>query len=173
MLLIVIFVIIDQHDSGNQVLRRGGTLRRLEYAPHKFLENFEFCRSIQKSTLNWGEENQSEPEHQTLELINWTFGISLVDHITYQEMSRQQLAKFSTCASQLARKSYRISPHIKLRPPILPTVNNIEVKDDHPLWQFFHDKKFIRASEEVRFTGRAWTVPELRRKSFDDLHQLC
>ncbi|KAG7840527.1 hypothetical protein KL942_002478 [Ogataea angusta] len=77
---------------------------------------------------------------------------------------------FHTTALVAARK--RIPPTVKLRPPILPTINNITVKEDHPLWQFFHDKKFVRDQSEVAFTGRAWSVQELRRKSWEDLHGL-
>ncbi|QPG75667.1 hypothetical protein FOA43_003025 [Brettanomyces nanus] len=86
----------------------------------------------------------------------------------------KQLAKFSTSARSLARsrKQYRISPHIKLRPPIVPSIDNIEIKEDHALWQFFEDKSFVRTPEQITFTGRAWTVQELRRKSFEDLHSL-
>ncbi|VEU19670.1 DEKNAAC100621 [Brettanomyces naardenensis] len=89
-------------------------------------------------------------------------------------MFEQQVARFSTSAKCLARsrKGYRISSSIKLRPPIIPTIDNIKVIDDHPLWQFFSHKKFVRNPEEVSFTGRSWTVQELRRKSFDDLHSL-
>lgn len=56
--------------------------------------------------------------------------------------------------------------------PVPPTVENIKCPDDHPLWQFFADKKFMRTSEELDSQSRSWTIPELRRKSFDDLHSL-
>lgn len=48
----------------------------------------------------------------------------------------------------------RLRQNIKLRPPIPPTVRNIEVKDDHPLWQFFSEKKFVRASEDLEQAGK-------------------
>lgn len=61
---------------------------------------------------------------------------------------------------------------LKLRPPIPPTVKNIEVRDDHPLWQFFHEKKFMRKPNELENLGEPWSIPMLRRKSFEDLHTL-
>lgn len=66
----------------------------------------------------------------------------------------------------------RLRDTIKLRPPIPPTVRNIEVKNDHPIWQFFGDKKFLRSSEDLEKAGRPWTIQELRRKSFEDLHTI-
>lgn len=89
------------------------------------------------------------------------------------------VARFSTIAAKLARskgvsapKGYRVSPNITLRKPILPTIDNIKVRDDHPLWQFFHNKQFVRSSEDLDVQGRSWTVQDLRKKSFEDLHAL-
>lgn len=89
------------------------------------------------------------------------------------------VARFSTIAARLARskgvsapKGYRVSPNITLRKPILPTIDNIKVRDDHPLWQFFHNKQFVRSSEDLDVQGRSWTVQDLRKKSFEDLHAL-
>lgn len=56
---------------------------------------------------------------------------------------------FHVSASALTR----LRRNIKLRPPIVPSVSSIQVKDDHPLWQFFSDKKFIRSSEDLEQVG--------------------
>ncbi|CAB4256520.1 similar to Saccharomyces cerevisiae YLR439W MRPL4 Mitochondrial ribosomal protein of the large subunit, homolog of prokaryotic L29 ribosomal protein [Maudiozyma barnettii] len=64
------------------------------------------------------------------------------------------------------------SNNLKITAPIPPTIANVECPDDHPLWQFFHEKKFLRAEEDLDMQARSWSVPELRRKSFDDLHSL-
>ncbi|ODV86581.1 hypothetical protein CANARDRAFT_195639 [[Candida] arabinofermentans NRRL YB-2248] len=91
-------------------------------------------------------------------------------------MFKQQISKFHTSAVEMARttsrKGYRLSPHVKLRKPILPTIDNITVKEDHPLWEFFSNGKFVRTGQEIAYTGRPWSVQELRRKSFEDLHGL-
>ncbi|CDK28317.1 unnamed protein product [Kuraishia capsulata CBS 1993] len=85
-------------------------------------------------------------------------------------LARIQRSGFHT--SSVANAKVRVALQTKLRKPIIPTLNNLKVPDDHPLWQFFSEKKFIRDSNEVRSTGRSWSVQELRRKSFEDLHKL-
>lgn len=62
--------------------------------------------------------------------------------------------------------------NLTIKPPIAPTAKNLKVSDDHPLWQFFHNKKYLRKFDELDTVGRPWTIPELRRKSFDDLHSI-
>lgn len=64
------------------------------------------------------------------------------------------------------------SNNLRITAPIPPSTANIEVPDDHPLWQFFAEKKFMRRPEDLDTSSRPWTIPELRRKSFEDLHSL-
>ncbi|EJS42637.1 mrpl4p [Saccharomyces arboricola H-6] len=64
--------------------------------------------------------------------------------------------------------------NLKVTDPIPPTAANLHCSDDHPLWQFFSNKKFIRSADELPPSNhvRPWSIPELRHKSFDDLHSL-
>lgn len=66
--------------------------------------------------------------------------------------------------------------NIKLREPIVPSHTNFDVSPDHPLWAFFPEgsksKTCLRKPEELPDDAREWTMPELRRKSFEDLHKI-
>ncbi|OCL10490.1 MRP-L47-domain-containing protein [Glonium stellatum] len=49
----------------------------------------------------------------------------------------------------------------------------VEVDEDHGLWGFFNkERRLLATPEEDLAHGRAWTVQELRHKSWDDLHSL-
>lgn len=92
---------------------------------------------------------------------------------THRHPDMVGIARFSTAAARLARtKGYRVPHNIELRKPILPTIDNIKVREDHPLWEFFHKKEFVRPAEDLDVQGRSWTVQDLRKKSFEDLHAL-
>ncbi|KAJ3576677.1 hypothetical protein NPX13_g3625 [Xylaria arbuscula] len=49
----------------------------------------------------------------------------------------------------------------------------VEVDPNHGLWDFFYAKdKLLITPDEFAEHGRAWTVEELRHKSWEDLHKL-
>ncbi|KAI0489749.1 mitochondrial 39-S ribosomal protein L47 (MRP-L47)-domain-containing protein [Xylaria cf. heliscus] len=49
----------------------------------------------------------------------------------------------------------------------------VKVDPNHGLWDFFYSKdKLLLTPQEDREHGRAWTVEELRHKSWEDLHKL-
>lgn len=52
-----------------------------------------------------------------------------------------------------ATASGRLRKGIELRPPIPPSAENVKVKEDHPLWQFFSNKKFMRDPDELQEAG--------------------
>ncbi|CAI4047197.1 mitochondrial 54S ribosomal protein uL29m SKDI_12G4670 [Saccharomyces kudriavzevii IFO 1802] len=66
------------------------------------------------------------------------------------------------------------SNDLRITDPIPPTTSNLRCPEDHPLWQFFSNKKFIRSADDLPPSGhiRPWSIPELRHKSFTDLHSL-
>ncbi|KAK5138422.1 hypothetical protein LTR08_000008 [Meristemomyces frigidus] len=51
--------------------------------------------------------------------------------------------------------------------------SKVEVDEDHGLWDFLPPSQAaIRTPEELHAHGRGWTVAELRKKDWDDLHRL-
>ncbi|KAF5505562.1 54S ribosomal protein L4 [Colletotrichum siamense] len=48
----------------------------------------------------------------------------------------------------------------------------VSVDPKHGLWDFFYGKKLLQTPKETQAHGRAWSVRDLRKKSWDDLHSL-
>ncbi|OLN95610.1 54S ribosomal protein L4, mitochondrial [Colletotrichum chlorophyti] len=46
------------------------------------------------------------------------------------------------------------------------------VDPNHGLWDFFYNKQLVNTPKDDQSHGRAWTVEELRKKSWEDLHTL-
>ncbi|RFU76628.1 50s ribosomal l4 [Trichoderma arundinaceum] len=106
-------------------------------------------------------------------------------------LSSMRVARFTTTAPQCKRKTkdsnkrrgvsslYRSGPREPLSMSNVPLPKpvdfkpKIEVDEGHGLWGFFPAPgKLLLTPKETEEHGRAWTVEELRRKSWEDLHTL-
>ncbi|KAG8669750.1 54S ribosomal protein L4 mitochondrial [Fusarium poae] len=102
-----------------------------------------------------------------------------------------RVARFSTTAPQCKRKTkdnnpkrgvsslYGSGPREPLSMSNIPLPKprdfkpKIEVDPNHGLWGFFPGQgKLLATPKETEEHGRAWTVEELRKKSWEDLHAL-
>ncbi|KAK2746685.1 54S ribosomal protein L4 mitochondrial [Myotisia sp. PD_48] len=101
-----------------------------------------------------------------------------------------QRSHFSSTSPSLARdrSKYRGVSAIHrsgLRHPLsvsklpLPVPENVvkhetrQTNPNHGLWAFFHPTKAALPTPEQEYAhGRAWTIQEIRQKSWDDLHSL-
>jgi large subunit ribosomal protein L47 len=80
----------------------------------------------------------------------------------------------STARRTGLRQPLSVSKTTLPKPVLDPSKRSeVEVDDDHGLWQFFHSKeKPMNTPEEDYEHGRPWCVEELRGKSWEDLHAL-
>ncbi|KAF2662705.1 MRP-L47-domain-containing protein [Lophiostoma macrostomum CBS 122681] len=70
------------------------------------------------------------------------------------------------------RQTLSVKRHVEDLPvPSKPTTT-LHGDPDHGLWGFFPGKKLLREPRELAHHGRAWTVAELRKRQWDDLHRL-
>ncbi|KAF2275651.1 50S ribosomal protein-like protein L4 [Westerdykella ornata] len=73
------------------------------------------------------------------------------------------------------RQTLSVNKYLNDLPPVrVPEAERpqIEVDSDHGLWDFFWEKQAMRTPADLAHHGRAWTVNELRKKDWSDLHSL-
>ncbi|CCD27164.1 mitochondrial 54S ribosomal protein uL29m NDAI_0J02720 [Naumovozyma dairenensis CBS 421] len=113
------------------------------------------------------------------------FNRCLHDTATRYARTRFTIPKPKPIPSSNPRKPTQTTHYLKnleVTPPIPPSTANkqFHISDTHPLWQFFHtnikdNKKshdYITPPSQLDTQSRSWSITELRRKSFNDLHSL-
>lgn len=83
-------------------------------------------------------------------------------------------ARGTSALRRTGLKKQRLSvSHEPIPQPRLEGRSAVEVDENHGLWGFFtKDKEVLEPPTTIVAHGRAWTVPELRMRDWDDLHRL-
>lgn len=95
---------------------------------------------------------------------------------SYGRKDRNPIRGISALRHTGLRKRQKLSVKLENLPqPVLDPRERsaVEVDEEHGLWDFFNrDRDSLRTPAELAAHGRAWSVPELREKDWDDLWRL-